>query len=114
MITAHIDVVGSLLRPVALRKARDDWVAGRLSHAQLMRRRRRGPTPRPAARSRRGQQARAQTASCRRGVRLSARPHKRCRKGNPAQPQPVREFLVAGTFPICDVWRMVTQEGAQL
>jgi len=26
MITAHTDVVGSLLRPVALRKARDDWV----------------------------------------------------------------------------------------
>ena len=35
MITAHADVVGSLLRPVALRKARDDWVAGRLSHAQF-------------------------------------------------------------------------------
>ena len=35
MITAHTDVVGSLLRPVALRKARDDWVAGRLSHAQF-------------------------------------------------------------------------------
>jgi hypothetical protein len=35
MITAHTDVVGSLLRPVGLRKARDDWVAGRLSHAQL-------------------------------------------------------------------------------
>jgi methionine synthase II (cobalamin-independent) len=35
MITAHTDVVGSLLRPVALRKARDDWMAGRLSHAQF-------------------------------------------------------------------------------
>jgi 5-methyltetrahydropteroyltriglutamate--homocysteine methyltransferase len=35
MITAHADVVGSLLRPVALREARDDWVAGRLSHAQF-------------------------------------------------------------------------------
>lgn len=35
MITAHTDVVGSLLRPVALRKARDDWVAGRLSQAQF-------------------------------------------------------------------------------
>src|SRR5690242_15590401 len=35
MITAHTDVVGSLLRPVALRKARDDWVAGHLSHAQF-------------------------------------------------------------------------------
>jgi 5-methyltetrahydropteroyltriglutamate--homocysteine methyltransferase len=35
MITAHTDVVGSLLRPVALRKARDEWVAGRLSHAQF-------------------------------------------------------------------------------
>src|SRR5262249_28847231 len=35
MITAHTDVVGSLLRPAALRKARDDWVAGRLSHAQF-------------------------------------------------------------------------------
>src|SRR5215470_9375229 len=35
MITAHTDVVGSLLRPVTLRKARDDWVAGRLSHAQF-------------------------------------------------------------------------------
>src|SRR5215475_1994016 len=35
MITAHTDVVGSLLRPLALRKARDDWVAGRLSHAQF-------------------------------------------------------------------------------
>jgi 5-methyltetrahydropteroyltriglutamate--homocysteine methyltransferase len=35
MITAHTDVVGSLLRPVGLRKARDDWVAGRLSHAQF-------------------------------------------------------------------------------
>jgi hypothetical protein len=29
------DVVGSLLRLVALRKARDDWMAGRLSHAQF-------------------------------------------------------------------------------
>jgi 5-methyltetrahydropteroyltriglutamate--homocysteine methyltransferase len=153
MITAHTDVVGSLLRPVALRKARDDWVAGRLSHAQFkaiedravdeaislqeaagldivtdgeMRRlsfqsqmieavdgfgawdidaflwghwhgdgavekRRRDR----AGQSRRGEQARAKTASCRRGVRLSARPHKPRRKGNPAQPQPVREFLVA-------------------
>jgi len=35
MITAHTDVVGSLLRPVALRKARDDWMAGLLSHAQF-------------------------------------------------------------------------------
>jgi 5-methyltetrahydropteroyltriglutamate--homocysteine methyltransferase len=35
MITAHTDVVGSLLRPVALRKARDDWVAGRLNHRQF-------------------------------------------------------------------------------
>lgn len=35
MIAAHTDVVGSLLRPAALRKARDDWVAGRLSHAQF-------------------------------------------------------------------------------
>ena len=35
MITAHTDVVGSLLRPVVLRRARDDWVAGRLSHAQF-------------------------------------------------------------------------------
>jgi 5-methyltetrahydropteroyltriglutamate--homocysteine methyltransferase len=35
MIAAHTDVVGSLLRPVALRKARDDWVAGRLTHAQF-------------------------------------------------------------------------------
>jgi len=35
MITAHTVVVGSLLRPVALRKARDDWVAGRLNHAQF-------------------------------------------------------------------------------
>ena len=35
MMTAHTDVVGSLLRPVALRKARDDWAAGRLNHAQF-------------------------------------------------------------------------------
>src|SRR5262249_62295116 len=35
MITARTDVVGSLLRPVALRKARDDWVAGRLNDAQF-------------------------------------------------------------------------------
>lgn len=35
MITAHTDVVGSLLRPVALRKARDEWKTGRLSHAQF-------------------------------------------------------------------------------
>jgi len=35
MITAHADVVGSLLRPMALRKAREDWMAGRLSHAQF-------------------------------------------------------------------------------
>ena len=35
MITAHTDVVGSLLRPVALRKARDDRVAGCLTHAQF-------------------------------------------------------------------------------
>src|SRR5260370_41692099 len=35
MITAHTDVVGSILRPVALCKVRDDWVAGRLSHTQF-------------------------------------------------------------------------------
>jgi 5-methyltetrahydropteroyltriglutamate--homocysteine methyltransferase len=35
MITAHTDVVGSLLRPVALREARDGWLAGRLGHAQF-------------------------------------------------------------------------------
>jgi 5-methyltetrahydropteroyltriglutamate--homocysteine methyltransferase len=35
MITAHTDVVGSLLRPLALRKARDDWEAGHLTHAQF-------------------------------------------------------------------------------
>src|SRR5260221_4811067 len=35
MTTHNTDVVGSLLRPVALRKARDDWVAGLLSHAQF-------------------------------------------------------------------------------
>src|SRR5262249_2875289 len=35
MISAPTDVVGSLLRPVELRKARDDWVAGRLTHAQF-------------------------------------------------------------------------------
>jgi 5-methyltetrahydropteroyltriglutamate--homocysteine methyltransferase len=35
MITAHTDVVGSLLRPVALRKARDEWVAGRVSQVQF-------------------------------------------------------------------------------
>jgi len=35
MIAAHTDVVGSLLRPAALRKARDDWVAGRLNHLQF-------------------------------------------------------------------------------
>src|SRR5262249_41721958 len=35
MITAHTDVVGSLLRPVALRKARDEWKTGRLTHAQF-------------------------------------------------------------------------------
>ena len=35
MITAHTDVVGSLLRPGALRKARDEWKTGRLSHAQF-------------------------------------------------------------------------------
>ena len=35
MITAHTDVVGSLLRPVALRKARDEWKTGLLSHAQF-------------------------------------------------------------------------------
>ena len=35
MITAHTDVVGSLLRPEALRKARDGWGAGNLSHAQF-------------------------------------------------------------------------------
>jgi 5-methyltetrahydropteroyltriglutamate--homocysteine methyltransferase len=35
MITVHTDVVGSLVRPVALRKARDDRKTGRLSHAQF-------------------------------------------------------------------------------
>jgi len=35
MITAHADVVGSLLRPAELRKARDDWIAGRLSHVRF-------------------------------------------------------------------------------
>src|SRR5262249_36863197 len=35
MITAHTDVVGSLLRPVALRKARDEWKTGSLSRAQF-------------------------------------------------------------------------------
>src|SRR5262249_10886531 len=35
MITAHTDVVGSLLRPVALGKARDEWKTGHLSHAQF-------------------------------------------------------------------------------
>src|SRR5262249_56147703 len=35
MITAHTDVVGSLLRPAALRKARDEFAAGRLTHAQF-------------------------------------------------------------------------------
>src|SRR5713226_320120 len=35
MITAHTDVVGSLLRPVALLKARDDWAARRLSHSHF-------------------------------------------------------------------------------
>ena len=35
MIAAHTDVVGSLLRPAALRKARDDRVAGRLGYAQF-------------------------------------------------------------------------------
>jgi len=35
MITAHSDVVGSLLRPAALRIARDDWAAGRLDDAQF-------------------------------------------------------------------------------
>src|SRR5262249_61493593 len=35
MITAHTDVVGSLLRPAALRKARGELAAGRLSHAQF-------------------------------------------------------------------------------
>ncbi len=35
LITAHTDVVGSLLRPVALLKARDDWAARRLSHSQF-------------------------------------------------------------------------------
>jgi len=158
MITAHTDVVGSLLRPVALRKARDDWVAGRLSHAQFKSiedravdeavslqeaagldivtdgemRRLSFQSPMTEAvdgfgawdlnaflwghwhgggevgEQRRDRPAnlgvvsrpRAQTASCRRGVRLSARPHEPRRKGNPAQPRPVREFLVAGTFPI--------------
>ena len=35
MITAHADVVGSLLRPAELREARDDWLAVRLSHARF-------------------------------------------------------------------------------
>jgi 5-methyltetrahydropteroyltriglutamate--homocysteine methyltransferase len=35
MMTARTDVVGSLLRPAALRKARDDLAAGRLGHAQF-------------------------------------------------------------------------------
>src|SRR5258708_25389618 len=35
LITAHTDVVGSLLRPVALLKARDDWAARRLSHSHF-------------------------------------------------------------------------------
>src|SRR5215469_5599735 len=35
MITSHTDVVGSLLRPAALLKARDDRAAGRLSAAQF-------------------------------------------------------------------------------
>jgi 5-methyltetrahydropteroyltriglutamate--homocysteine methyltransferase len=35
MITARADVVGSLLRPAELRKARVDWAAGRLGHAQF-------------------------------------------------------------------------------
>src|SRR5215472_5553394 len=35
MFTAHTDVVGSLLRPAALRKAREEWAAGRLGHAQF-------------------------------------------------------------------------------
>jgi hypothetical protein len=34
---------------------------------------------------------------------VHARGRRRRRKGNPAQPQPVREFLVAGTFPIITV-----------
>src|SRR5262249_1744805 len=45
------------------------------------RRRGRRATPRSAGRSRRGQPARAQTAPCRRGVRLSARPHEPRRAG---------------------------------
>src|ERR1700730_8375120 len=156
MIAAHTDVVGSLLRPVALRKARDDWVAGRLSHAQFKSIEDRavdeavslqeaagldivtdGEMRRLSFQSQMteavdgfgpwdinaflwghwhgdgavGERRRdrpvnlgvvscAQTASCRRGVRLSARPHKSRRKSNLAQPQPVREFLVAGTSPI--------------
>jgi methionine synthase II (cobalamin-independent) len=35
MITAHTDAVGSRLQPGTLRKARNDWVAGRLGHAQF-------------------------------------------------------------------------------
>jgi len=37
MITARTDVVGSLLRPVALLKARDDHAAGRLTPAEFKR-----------------------------------------------------------------------------
>jgi 5-methyltetrahydropteroyltriglutamate--homocysteine methyltransferase len=35
VITVHTDVVGSLLRPLALLRARNDWLAGRLGHAQF-------------------------------------------------------------------------------
>jgi 5-methyltetrahydropteroyltriglutamate--homocysteine methyltransferase len=155
MIAAHTDVVGSLLRPVALRKARDDWVAGRLSHAQFKSIEDRavdeavslqeaagldivtdGEMRRLSFQSQmteavdgfgawdinaflwghwRGDSAVGERRRDRpvnlgvvsRLVRkrhlaadLSTRPHKPRRKGNPAQPQPVREFLVAGTFPI--------------
>jgi 5-methyltetrahydropteroyltriglutamate--homocysteine methyltransferase len=37
MITAHSDVIGSLLRPAALLKARDDYAAGRLTPAAFKR-----------------------------------------------------------------------------
>jgi 5-methyltetrahydropteroyltriglutamate--homocysteine methyltransferase len=37
MITAHSDVVGSLLRPAALLKARGDYAAGRLTPAEFKR-----------------------------------------------------------------------------
>src|SRR6266496_1044571 len=37
MITAHTDVVGSLLRPVELLRAREDRTAGRISQAEFKR-----------------------------------------------------------------------------